>query len=100
MADRQQADVVHVYAVWGKRSEAQKMLEELKERSKRMYVSPYDLAVIYAGLGEKDKALDLLCKDYYEDRSFWLARIKVDPRLENCRSDPRFIDLLRKVGFQ
>jgi DNA-binding winged helix-turn-helix (wHTH) protein/TolB-like protein/tetratricopeptide (TPR) repeat protein len=90
------ADIAHVYAVWGKRSKAQKIL---KEQSKRRLVSPYGIAVIYAGLGEKDKALEWLDKAY-EVRSFWLTTIKVDPRLESCRSDPRFTALLRKVGLQ
>jgi DNA-binding winged helix-turn-helix (wHTH) protein/TolB-like protein/Tfp pilus assembly protein PilF len=92
------ADIGHVYAVRGKRSKAQKILEELQ--SKLRHVSaPYNVAVIYAGLGEKDKALEWLEKDY-EVRSFWLTRIKVDPRLAICRTDPRFTDLVRKVGLQ
>jgi DNA-binding winged helix-turn-helix (wHTH) protein/tetratricopeptide (TPR) repeat protein len=92
------ADLGHIYAVWGKRSKALKILDELKEKSKRSYVSPNDIAIIYVGLGEKEQALEWLEKAY-EDRSYWLPRIKVDPRLDNLRSDPRFIELVRKVGF-
>ena len=94
-----QADIGHVYAVWGKRSKARQVLDKLKGQSPRVYVSPYDIAVIYAGLGEKDQALQWLYKAY-EDRSFWLPRIKVDPRLEICRLDPRFPALLRAIGVE
>ena len=94
-----QADIGHLYGVWGKRSQARKVLDKLLEQSKREYVPAYDIAVVYAGLGEKDQAMDWLDKAY-DDRSFWLSRVKLDPRLEICRSDPRFTNLLRKVGLQ
>ena len=86
------------YAVSGKRAEAQKVLDELKERSKRSYVPPYNIAIIYTGLGEKDQALAWLEKAYAE-RSFYLTLLKVDPDLDSLRSDPRFQDLARRVGL-
>ncbi len=92
------ADIGHVYAVWPKRTEAQKILDELQKRSKRSYVSPYDIAIIYAGLGEKDRALAWLNRAY-EDRSFFLAWLKVDPRLESLRAEPGVADLLRRAGL-
>ena len=92
------ASLGHAFAVSGQRIEAQKALTDLQETAKRRYVSPYDLATIYAGLGEKEQALASLEKAY-EDRSGWLALwLKVDPKFDILRSDPRFHDLLRRIG--
>ena len=88
----------HAYALSGKRDKAQDVLDELKELSKRRYVQSYDLAVVYVGLGEKDRALKLLGKAY-EERDETLVLIKVDPRLDPLRSDPRYAELLRRMGF-
>ena len=73
-----------------------KVLEELKELSKRSYVPPYDFAVVYAGLHEKDQALEWLQKAY-EDRSAYLVYLNVEPIWDDLRSDPRFTDLLRRM---
>ncbi|MGH9863004.1 MAG: tetratricopeptide repeat protein [Candidatus Acidiferrales bacterium] len=89
----------HAYAVSGKRAEAQKVLEELNQLRKRRYVSAYLVAVIHAGLGEKDQAWAWL-ENAYEERASWLGwMLKVDPRLDPLRSDPRFADLLRRMNF-
>ena len=88
----------HVYAVSGKTSEAQVMLNELKQLSEREYVPADGIALIYAGLGEKDQAFAWLEKAYGE-RSFNLAWLKVEPRWDGLRSDPRFADLVRRVGL-
>ena len=61
-------------------------------------VPPLSIAVIYVGLGDKDHAFDWLDKAYAE-RSSWMSWLKVDPRLDSLRSDPRFDALVRKVGF-
>lgn len=93
------ASIGHAYAVSGQRAEAQKVIAELQESASRKYVSPYDLATIYAGLGEKEQAFAWLEKAY-EDRSGWLALwLKVDPKFDVLHSDPRFHDLLRRVGL-
>jgi TolB-like protein/DNA-binding winged helix-turn-helix (wHTH) protein/Tfp pilus assembly protein PilF len=89
----------HAYAVAGQRDEATKIIAELRERAKQQYVSPYLVATIYAGLGDKVQAFDWLQKSY-ENRCGWLAWLKVDPKLDNLRSDPRFADLLQRVGLQ
>ena len=86
----------HAYALSGKRAEATRILEKLEEMSKRSYVPPYDFAVIFAGLGEKDKALEWLQKAY-EDRSAYLVYLNVEPIWDGLRSDPRFTDLLRRM---
>lgn len=93
------ASIGYAYAVSGRRAEAQKVIAELQESAGRKYVSPYDLATIYAGLGEKEQAFAWLEKAY-EDRSGWLALwLKVDPKFDVLHSDPRFHDLLRRVGL-
>ena len=63
-----------------------------------MHVSPYDVAVLYTALGEKDKALEQLNKAY-EDRAGWLIYLKVEPLFDPLRSDPRFADLVRRTGL-
>jgi tetratricopeptide (TPR) repeat protein len=82
----------------GRKDEARKLLAELKEQSKRRYVPPYWLAMIYAGLDEKDEAFAWLEKAYQE-RSFFLLWIKTDPMVDSLRSDSRFVDLVRRIGF-
>lgn len=72
------------------------MLAELIHKSEKGEASAYGIAVILAGLGEKDTALEWLNKAY-EDRSFWLTWIKNDPRLDGLRLDRRFTDLLRRM---
>jgi eukaryotic-like serine/threonine-protein kinase len=86
----------HAYAVSGKRAEALKLLKELEEMSARQYVSPLDFAFIYTGLGDKEQAFAYLEKSYQE-RTTWLMWLKVDPRFDPLRSDPRFADLLRRM---
>jgi TolB-like protein/DNA-binding winged helix-turn-helix (wHTH) protein/tetratricopeptide (TPR) repeat protein len=88
----------HVYAVTGRRAEARRILEELKEFSKRRYVSAWQMAVIHAGLGEQDDAFEWLARAA-DERSFWMSKLKVEPRLDGLRADPRFADLLRRVGL-
>ena len=77
----------------------QKLLAELLEISKRRYVSPAAIASIYAALGDKDQAFAWLEKaDAARDGI--LVRLKVDARYDNLRSDPRFADLMGRVGLQ
>jgi tetratricopeptide (TPR) repeat protein len=92
------AELGYIYAVSRKRSEAQKALEELKELSERRYVSSFYMALIYMGLGEKDQAFALF-ERAYEERSPRLIELKVDPIFDPLRSDQRFAELMRKVGF-
>jgi len=88
----------HTYAVWGRRVEAERALNELKESSKQGYISSYSIAAIHAGLGEKDQAFIWLEKAY-EERSGWLIWLRAEPISDPLRSDPRFQDLLRRVGL-
>ena len=88
----------HTYASAGRKAEAQRVLAELNERSKRSYVSPFDIALVYAGLGEKRQALEML-ERAYEDHSFRLTWIKVWPQLDSLRGEPRFRDLMRRMNL-
>ena len=92
------ASLGRAYALSRDRDKAQKYLDELREMSKRRYVSPYLFAVVYDGLGDKEQAFAWLDKAY-QDRSFFLIWLKVEPRFDPLRSDPRFTDLLRRVGL-
>ncbi|MFY9618848.1 MAG: protein kinase [Pyrinomonadaceae bacterium] len=91
------AGVGHGYAVSGRKAEALKIIRELQERSKKEFIPSYTIATIYAGLGEKEQALHHLTKSY-EEGSFYMIHLKVEPILDPLRSDSRFTDLLRKVG--
>ena len=86
----------HAYALSGNKNEALKVLEELKRMEKVKYVSPYDLAIIYTGLGEKERAIEQLNKAY-EQRAGWIIMLKVEPLFDPLRSDPRFAQLLQRL---
>ena len=82
----------------GKKEEAQKVIEHLRELSVHQYVPPYNIAVIYVGLGKKDEAFVWLDRAYQE-RSYLLTYLTVDERLDKLHSDPRFDQLVRRVGL-
>jgi len=82
--------------VAGEKDEALKILDDLKEQSKQRYVSPKGFAMIYMGLGDKDQAFEWLNKTF-DENPYRIAFIKVDPRFDSLRSDPRFADLLRRM---
>jgi Flp pilus assembly protein TadD len=88
----------HAYAASGKRAEAQRVLAELKKLSERRYAVAFEIALVYTGLGDKPQALQWLEKAC-EDRSSWLAWIKVDPQFDSLRGEPRFQDLVRRMGL-
>jgi len=88
----------HVYAKLNQRDKAEAALVELKERAKQEYVPSYALAIIHIGLGEIDHAFAWLEKAY-EERSYWLTFLRVDPVLDNLRSDTRYTDLLQRMKF-
>ncbi|HRH41498.1 MAG TPA: tetratricopeptide repeat protein, partial [Pyrinomonadaceae bacterium] len=89
----------HTFALMGEKDKALKAIEDLKETSKQRYVSPFYIATIYVGLGEKDLAF-LWLEKAYQDRSFWIATLKVNPHFNNLRDDPRFQNLLKRVNLQ
>jgi tetratricopeptide (TPR) repeat protein len=87
-----------VYGLAGRKSETQKIIGELKERSRHHYVFSSDFAYAYLGLGDKDQALTFLERAYEEQDPglFWL---KMSPLFDPLRSEPRFQALLRRVNF-
>jgi tetratricopeptide (TPR) repeat protein len=87
----------YVHAISGNRREAQKALDELRQLSSRRFVAPGHLAAIFAGLGERDRAFECLEEDYREGAL--LTGLKVDPRYDHLRDDPRFAALTRRVGL-
>jgi tetratricopeptide (TPR) repeat protein len=88
----------HVYAAAGRRSDAHKILHSLVEHSSSTYTSPYQLAIVYAGLNERDKAIDEL-ERAHADRSLSAPFLRFDPRLDTLRAEPRFQDFARRLGL-
>jgi len=89
---------LHAYALAGRRKDADQVLRLLFEHAQKSYVSPFDVALIYTALGEKDTAFRWLEKAVAE-RSTFLVYSKWEPRLDPLRSDPRFKELLNRIGF-
>jgi hypothetical protein len=92
------AGLGHVYALAGQKDKAGEIIAALDRQSKTQYVSAYDTAIIYAGLGELDEAFARFEKDC-DEHSSWLAYLMVEPRLDPLRSDPRLGRLLARVGL-
>ena len=88
----------HAYAASGKRDQALKIVDQLREIAKQRYVPAYGFAIVYAQLGEKDEAFRWLEKSN-QDRGTDLGRLIVDPLVDSLRPDPRFTDLMRRVGL-
>lgn len=99
------AIIAHAYARSGKRSKTIKLLEELTQAhndsdqsAAPIKVSPHSIAEIHAALGEPDQAFDWLNKAY-DQHDMQMVSLKVNPTLDNLRDDPRFADLLRRMGL-
>ena len=88
----------YVYGVSGGRTEALQQLQHMKSMSSKKFVTSYGVALIYTALGDKDQAFEWLNKAY-DKRENWLVWLKLDPRWIPLRSDPRFVDLVRRVGL-
>ena len=91
--------LAHAYSATGKNAEAEKLLRDLERKAKRTSASPYTMATIYAGLGENDKAFDLLEKAYSEKSLGFALPLESDLLLDRLRPDPRFQILLRRIGL-
>ena len=101
LADRSNASLAllgHVYARLGQRSETEAVIKELERRYANKTADGRDLVVVYAGLGDKDKAFAWLEKAF-ADRSVFLVFLKLEPTMETLHSDPRWKDLERRVGI-
>jgi DNA-binding winged helix-turn-helix (wHTH) protein/TolB-like protein len=88
----------YAYALAGRREEALDILKKLQRLSAERYVRSYEIALIYVGLGMNEQALQWL-RTAYEDRSDRLTALNVDPAWDPLRTDPRFVDLVRRVGL-
>lgn len=82
----------------GRRREAEEVIRKFKDMAKTQYVASYYVASIYAALSERDEAFAELEKAYAE-RDYLLPRLKVDPMMDSLRDDPRFKDLVRRIGL-
>ncbi len=91
------AELGHAYASSGKKTEALKILDQLKELSKQRYVSAYSFALVYLGLGDKEEALRWLEKSYQDREGSDIALIKINLFFDALRGDPRFEALVAKV---
>ena len=88
----------YAYAVAGKRAEAERIIADLKTSSSRGYVAPYDIALIYAGLGDKDQALAWF-ERAVDDRSSLPVLYYKDARWDQLHADPRYISLIKRIGL-
>jgi eukaryotic-like serine/threonine-protein kinase len=86
----------HAYAAAGRRADAESVLAQLRSLRERGYVSPYFVAVIYAGLGDRDRAFAAL-EESYQDRHPGMILLKSDPRFDPLRKDPRLTKLIRRI---
>ena len=93
-----EAALGYAYAKGGRRQEAEAVLKQWKEIEKTKYVSNYWMAVVHVALGEKDAAFAELEKAY-QAHDWFLQRLKVDPFMDSLRNDPRFADLVKRVGL-
>jgi tetratricopeptide (TPR) repeat protein len=93
------AFLAHAHAVAGNLSEARRIVEELEQRGQSEFVDLVPMAMAYTGLGDLDRAFSWLERGYRE-RALFVPLIQVDPRLDPLRRDPRFGDLLRRMGLK
>ncbi len=88
----------YAYATAGKPEEARVILKEINEQSKNQPISPFETAMIYIGLGEREQAFAWLEKAY-DERAWQLGFLKVEPIFDPLRSDSRFTDLMRRANL-
>ena len=91
--------LAHAYSAADRKAEGEKILRDLERKSEGATISPYKLATIYAGLGENDKAFEFLEKSYSEKSLILPSSLKSDLLLDTLRPDPRFQNLVRRIGL-
>lgn len=92
------AGLGHALAASGQTTGAREVLDELRARADRQYIAPFNVAMVFAGLGMKEEALDWL-ERAYEDRSIWMIFVDAFPLFDRLRPEPRFQALTRRMGF-
>jgi adenylate cyclase len=88
--------LAYAYAVSGQRDEPLKILEEQKRLAKHRYIAAYNFAIIYIGIGDKDRAFEYLNKSFDDGKP--LTQVPSRPLFDSLRSDPRYTQLLRRIG--
>lgn len=88
--------LAYAYAVSGQSDEALKILEEQKRLAKQRYIAAYNFAIIYIGIGDKDRAFEYLNKSFDDGKP--LTQVPSRPLFDSLRSDPRYTQLLRRIG--
>lgn len=91
------ASIAHTYALMRRHDAARSVLAQLEEHARHAYVPPHDIAMIYSGLRENEKAFEWL-KKAYQERYSLLVFLELDPRFDHLRADPRFNDLLSHIA--
>ncbi len=92
------ASLGHVYAITGEKEKAQRAPAQLQDFPNGVQEFAYEMAIIHAGLGNRNQALQLL-RQASDQREWETSYMRVDPELASLRSDPRFQDLLRQIGL-
>ena len=101
LSGNSQSDAYRAYALakWGKLSEARAILTELLKSATETYVPPSNIALAYNAVGEREKALEYLEKGFSE-RDVRMAFLKVEPQWDQLRSEPRFVDLIKRMKIE
>ena len=92
------AGMGYAYGMAGREAEARAELHRLLTMTEQQFVPHVDIAVVYIGLGESDDAIAQL-EMAVEDHEFWAGMLRVDPRFDRLRQEPRFQDLVNRLGF-
>ena len=93
------ASLAFAYAVTGRKEDANRIVGELRKRSERAYTPPSLIAAIYGALGDRDKAFEFL-EEAFRQRDSLLVYLKVEPMFDPLRGDPRFANLLKRIGLE
>ncbi len=88
----------HGYAAAGRKTEIHRVIDEIRDASKHKYQSSYAVAAIYAGLGQRDQALEWL-ERACDERATWMIFLKVHPYFDDLHTEPRFQELLKRFQF-
>ena len=97
-SDYARAALAYALAKAGKDEESREIVDRLLVDRSQRYVSPVSLAVAYLGLGETVKAFDAL-EQAYNERKGWLLHMQVEPVFDGVRDDPRYLDLIHRIGL-
>ena len=89
----------HVYGLQGRTGDARRVLMRLDEIARERYVTSYGVALVHAGMGDKEQAFSKL-EQAFGERSHWLVWLNLDPRWDSLRADPRFDELTRRLGLR